>query len=106
MCCSENNMKYQQVHVNIWKMFYTAGTYLILAAAVWLLLKLIQACFWLPNTLKKQRADMEAMMNNLPKEYRDMAKEIQAEMEEKEKNGENMIEELSSDNEDEPKKVK
>ncbi|XP_047359524.1 uncharacterized protein LOC124952926 isoform X2 [Vespa velutina] len=35
-------------------MVYTAFSYLALAGAVWIFLRLLQACFWLPRHLKKQ----------------------------------------------------
>lgn len=97
--CPEK-MKYQQISVNISQMFYSAGSYLLLAAAVWVLLKLIQACFWLPNTLKKQRTEMDRMIKMLPKEYQDMAEEIKEELE-REKNKKD-----EADSDSENKKVK
>ncbi|XP_061932996.1 uncharacterized protein LOC107993161 isoform X2 [Apis cerana] len=35
-------------------MVFTACSYLALAGAVWIFLRLIQACFWLPRHLKRQ----------------------------------------------------
>ncbi|XP_043591887.1 uncharacterized protein LOC122571799 isoform X2 [Bombus pyrosoma] len=35
-------------------MVYTACSYLALAGVVWIFLRLIQACFWLPRHLKRQ----------------------------------------------------
>jgi cyanate permease len=50
-------MRYQQVSVNVWKMLNTSCTYLTLAFCAWLLLRLINACFWLPGYLTKKRED-------------------------------------------------
>jgi cyanate permease len=48
-------MRHQQVSVNIWQMLLTSSTYLALAFCAWVLLRLINACFWLPGYLTKQR---------------------------------------------------
>jgi cyanate permease len=50
-------MRHQQVSVNIWQMFKTSCTYLALAFCAWLLLRLVNACFWLPGYLSKRRDD-------------------------------------------------
>lgn len=47
-------MKYQQITVDFVNMVFTACSYLALAGAVWIFLRLIQACFWLPRHLKRQ----------------------------------------------------
>ena len=47
-------MKYQQISVDFISMVFTACSYLVLAGAVWIFLRLIQACFWLPRHLKRQ----------------------------------------------------
>ncbi|XP_071858669.1 uncharacterized protein [Bombus fervidus] len=47
-------MKYQQISVDFISMVYTACSYLALAGVVWIFLRLIQACFWLPRHLKRQ----------------------------------------------------
>ena len=48
-------MRHQQVSVSFWQMLKTSCTYLGLAFCAWLLLRLINACFWLPGYLTKQR---------------------------------------------------
>jgi hypothetical protein len=48
-------MRHQQVSVNVWQMMLTSSTYLALAFCAWVLLRLINACFWLPGYLTKQR---------------------------------------------------
>lgn len=54
-------MKHQQVTVNMTDMITTAVSYLALAGAVWMFLRLIQACFWLPKHLKRQN-DVQQML--------------------------------------------
>ncbi|KAJ1528087.1 hypothetical protein ONE63_008003 [Megalurothrips usitatus] len=53
-------MKYQQVTVDVWKMTVTAVSYLALAFAAWVLLRLVSACITLPSYLRKQQAEEEA----------------------------------------------
>jgi hypothetical protein len=48
-------MRHQQVSVNVWQMMLTSCTCLALAFFAWVLLRLINACFWLPGYLTKQR---------------------------------------------------
>jgi hypothetical protein len=50
-------MRHQQVSVNVWQMLKTSCTYIALAFCAWLLLRLINACFWLPGYLTKKRDD-------------------------------------------------
>ncbi|GFG32932.1 hypothetical protein Cfor_12901 [Coptotermes formosanus] len=50
-------MRHQQVSVNVWQIVQTSGTYLALAFCAWVLLRLVNACFWLPGCLRKQRED-------------------------------------------------
>lgn len=47
-------MKHQQVTVDFLSMVFSAATYLALAGAAWIFLRLLQACFWLPRHLKRQ----------------------------------------------------
>lgn len=47
-------MRHQKVGVDIWKMMFSSCSYLGLACAVWILIKLVYACFWLPNYLQKE----------------------------------------------------
>lgn len=61
-------MKYQQVTVDMTDMVYTACSYLALAGAVWIFLRLIQACFWLPNHLKRQN-DVQRMLQDKVDSY-------------------------------------
>lgn len=56
-------MKRQQITVDISNMVYTAFSYLALAGAVWIFLRLLQACFWLPRHLKKQN-DVQQMLQD------------------------------------------
>lgn len=43
----------QKVSVDLWKMFFGSFSYLLLALAFYILLKLVHGCFWLPSYLKK-----------------------------------------------------
>ena len=54
-------MKYQQVSVDFVNMVFTAFSYLALAGAAWIFLRLLQACFWLPRHLRKQN-DVQQML--------------------------------------------
>lgn len=54
-------MKHQQVTVDMVNMVFTAFSYLALAGAVWIFLRLIQACFWLPKHLSRQN-DVQRML--------------------------------------------
>lgn len=56
-------MKHQQVTVDMTNMVFTACSYLALAGAVWIFLRLIQACFWLPKHLKRQN-DVQRMLQD------------------------------------------
>jgi len=56
-------MKHQQVSVDMTNMVYTACSYLALAGAVWIFLRLLQACFWLPKHLKRQN-DVQRMLQD------------------------------------------
>lgn len=56
-------MKQQQVTVDMMNMIFTACSYLALAGAVWIFLRLIQACFWLPKHLKRQN-DVQRMLQD------------------------------------------
>lgn len=40
--------------VDVWKMASTMCSYLALAAAAWLFLRLAYACLWLPKHLREQ----------------------------------------------------
>ncbi|XP_070164933.1 nucleolar protein 58 isoform X1 [Polyergus mexicanus] len=61
-------MKYQQVTVDMTNMVFTACSYLALAGAVWIFLRLIQACFWLPKHLKRQN-DVQRMLQDKVDSY-------------------------------------
>ncbi|KAL2724402.1 myb-like protein X isoform X3 [Vespula squamosa] len=61
-------MKRQQITVDISNMVYTAFSYLALAGAVWVFLRLLQACFWLPRHLKKQN-DVQQMLQDKVDSY-------------------------------------
>ncbi|KAE8748515.1 hypothetical protein FOCC_FOCC004810 [Frankliniella occidentalis] len=52
-------MKYQQVTVDVWKMMVTAASYMALAFAAWVLLRLVSACISLPGHLRKQQEEEE-----------------------------------------------
>lgn len=45
-------MRTQKVGVNIWKMMYSSCSYLVLAFFAYVLLKLVNACFWFPKHLQ------------------------------------------------------
>ncbi|XP_011882048.1 PREDICTED: uncharacterized protein T05G5.1 isoform X2 [Vollenhovia emeryi] len=49
-------------------MIFTACSYLALAGAVWIFLRLIQACFWLPKHLKRQN-DVQRMLQDKVESY-------------------------------------
>ncbi|XP_072760716.1 uncharacterized protein [Anoplolepis gracilipes] len=49
-------------------MVFTACSYLALAGAVWIFLRLIQACFWLPKHLKRQN-DVQRMLQDKVDSY-------------------------------------
>ncbi|XP_077262158.1 uncharacterized protein LOC143897395 isoform X1 [Temnothorax americanus] len=61
-------MKHQQVTVDMTNMVFTACSYLALAGAVWIFLRLIQACFWLPKHLKRQN-DVQTMLQDKVESY-------------------------------------
>ncbi|XP_076247061.1 uncharacterized protein LOC143187020 isoform X1 [Calliopsis andreniformis] len=61
-------MKYQQISVDFVSMVFTACSYLALAGAVWIFLRIIQACFWLPGHLKKQN-DVQRMLQDKVENY-------------------------------------
>lgn len=48
-------MRPQSISVDLYLMLSTALLYFGLAASGWLLLRLVQACFWLPGHLDKRR---------------------------------------------------
>lgn len=45
-------MRTQKISVDVWKMFYGSLSYLFLAFAFYVLLKLVTGCIWLPSYLK------------------------------------------------------
>ncbi|XP_012535818.1 trichohyalin isoform X2 [Monomorium pharaonis] len=59
---------HQQVTVDMTSMIFTACSYLALAGAVWIFLRLIQACFWLPKHLKRQN-DVQRMLQEKVESY-------------------------------------
>ncbi|OAD54486.1 hypothetical protein WN48_06724 [Eufriesea mexicana] len=61
-------MKYQQISVDFISMVFTACSYLALAGAVWIFLRLIQACFWLPRHLKRQN-NVQQMLRDKMENY-------------------------------------
>ncbi|KAI4489240.1 hypothetical protein M0804_004738 [Polistes exclamans] len=61
-------MKHQQITVDLSNMVFTAFSYLALAGAVWIFLRLLQACFWLPRHLKKQN-DVQQMLQDKVDDY-------------------------------------
>ncbi|KAL0105569.1 hypothetical protein PUN28_015802 [Cardiocondyla obscurior] len=73
-------MKHQQVTVDMTNMIFTACSYLALAGAVWIFLRLLQACFWLPKHLKRQND-----VQNMLQEKVDSYEKYVLECEEKEK---------------------
>ncbi|KAK0084451.1 hypothetical protein PV325_004425 [Microctonus aethiopoides] len=46
-------------------MVYTACTYLMLAGAAWIFLRLLQACFWLPRHLQKQNNVQQMLQDKI-----------------------------------------
>lgn len=61
-------MKHQQVTIDMTNMVFTACSYLALAGAVWIFLRLLQACFWLPKHLKRQN-DVQKMLQDKVDSY-------------------------------------
>ncbi|XP_076172619.1 uncharacterized protein LOC143149281 [Ptiloglossa arizonensis] len=61
-------MKHQQISVDFVSMVFTACSYLALAGALWIFLRLIQACFWLPRHLKRQN-DVQRMLQDKVENY-------------------------------------
>ncbi|KAJ3664844.1 hypothetical protein Zmor_000387 [Zophobas morio] len=54
-------MRNQKVGVDVWKMVFSSCSYLGLACAAWVLIKLVCACFWLPKYLQtEEQKDKEA----------------------------------------------
>lgn len=51
---STEKMKHEEVSVDLSRMVSTAVTYLVLAFTVWVFLRLVNACFWLPSFLREQ----------------------------------------------------
>ncbi|XP_066586397.1 golgin subfamily A member 6-like protein 25 isoform X2 [Prorops nasuta] len=49
-------------------MVFSACSYLALAGAVWIFLRLLQACFWLPRHLKKQN-NVQRMLEDKVDDY-------------------------------------
>lgn len=47
-------MRSQKVSVDVWKMFTSSCSYLVLAVLAWIFLRLVNACFYLPRHLKEQ----------------------------------------------------
>lgn len=45
-------MRTQKVSVDVWKMFCGSCSYLFVAFAVYIFLKLVNSCIWLPSYLK------------------------------------------------------
>ncbi|XP_076224166.1 uncharacterized protein LOC143174560 isoform X2 [Nomia melanderi] len=69
-------------------MVFTTWTYVALAAAVWILLRLIQACFRLPRQLKRQ-TDMRQVLQDKIESYEKYVTECeQREIEEQKSRGE------------------
>ncbi|XP_055906644.1 uncharacterized protein LOC129941899 [Eupeodes corollae] len=52
-------MKNEQVVVDYWKMFKTSGLFLLLACSGYILIKMVQAVFWLPHYLEKNQRKLE-----------------------------------------------
>ncbi|XP_055851166.1 uncharacterized protein LOC129915584 [Episyrphus balteatus] len=52
-------MKNEQVVVDYWKMFKTSGLFLLLACSGYVLIKMVQAVFWLPHYLEKNQRKLE-----------------------------------------------
>lgn len=61
-------MRSQKVGVDVWKMVCASCSYLSLAFAAWVLIKLVYACFWFPTFLtednnRKQEANKKVYLN-------------------------------------------
>lgn len=57
-------MRHQYVGVDVWKMAVTSLSYLALAFTVWVFLRLVNACFWLPSYLTKQQANVTRLFED------------------------------------------
>ncbi|XP_049797949.1 uncharacterized protein LOC126215311 [Schistocerca nitens] len=53
-------MRQQKVSVDVVRMVTSSAGYLLVAAAAWLLVKLVCACFWLPGELRREGATAAA----------------------------------------------
>lgn len=51
-------MRTQKVSVDVWKMFYGSCSYLFLAFAFFVFLKLVNGCIWLPTYLQKSNENL------------------------------------------------
>ncbi|XP_043289820.1 uncharacterized protein [Venturia canescens] len=67
-------------------MVFTAFSYVALAGAAWIFLRLLQACFWLPRHLRKQN-DVQQMLQEKVSSYERYLAECEA-REKAEENGE------------------
>lgn len=57
-------MRTQKVSVDIWKMFCGSCSYLFLAFAAYVFLKLVNGCIWLPSYLKKSHGSIMEKRNH------------------------------------------
>ncbi|XP_011312989.1 histone-lysine N-methyltransferase, H3 lysine-79 specific isoform X2 [Fopius arisanus] len=71
-------------------MVFTAFTYVALAGAVWVFLRLLQACFSLPKHLKKQN-DIQQMLQDKVDSYEKYIEECEAKEKEAAESGETVV---------------
>ncbi|XP_015127824.1 myb-like protein X isoform X2 [Diachasma alloeum] len=71
-------------------MVFTAVTYVALAGAVWVFLRLLQACFSLPKHLKKQN-DIQQMLQDKVDSYEKYIEECEAKEREAAESGESVV---------------
>lgn len=83
-------MRKQKVVVDVWKMVFSSCSYLALAFVAYILLKLVYACFWLPNYLRKQE---EPLVLDSAEDVK--AGEVQSEEEDDKKNVQDAVSALS-----------
>lgn len=84
-------MRHQELKINYVQMFFSSGIYLALAFTVWIFLRLVNACFWLPGFLRK-REEKERR-----RRQREMEEQLQQQMLEN-INEERINEELENEN--------
>lgn len=69
-----HKMRTQKVSVDVWKMVFSSCSYLGLACAAWVLIKLVCACFWLPKYLQTEQQKEKGQEEQEQKENKEILK--------------------------------